>query len=65
MLAYSLNRSLMLSDDLTVEDTYRKLAESDYRFETLIECVVTSPQFLTKRGPEKVAQADSQAEKKN
>jgi hypothetical protein len=52
LLAYALGRSLMLSDDPTIEAMRAKLAANDYRFDTLVESIVTSPQFLTKRGPE-------------
>jgi acetyl esterase/lipase len=55
LLAYSLNRSLMLSDELTVQQLRENLAKNDYKFETLIEGIVTSPQFLNKRGREDVA----------
>jgi hypothetical protein len=40
----------MLSDDETVHAMRTKLAANDYRFGTLIDTIVTSPQFLTKRG---------------
>lgn len=49
MLAYGLGRSLMLSDELTVSDMNAKLAASGYRFSSLVESIVTSPQFLNKR----------------
>lgn len=50
MLSYALGRTLLLSDDDTVEDLHLKLAANGYRFHTLLEGIVTSPQFLTKRG---------------
>jgi hypothetical protein len=56
LLAYALGRSLQLSDELTVEEIHAKLARDGYRFETLVEGIVTSPQFLNKRGREKLAQ---------
>ncbi len=49
MLVYALGRSLMLSDEPTVERMRRRLAASGYRFAPLVETIVTSPQFLTKR----------------
>ena len=52
LLAFALGRSLMLSDELLVEAMRTKLAANGYRFETLIESIVTSPQFRTKRGSE-------------
>ena len=50
LLAYALGRSLMLSDDLLIEEMRRKLAADGHRFDAAIEAIVTSPQFLTKRG---------------
>ncbi len=49
LLAYALGRSLMLSDDTTLSAIRAKLADDGYRFATLVECVVTSRQFLNKR----------------
>ena len=56
MLAYALGRSLMLSDDPLIHQTEGKLAQNDYRLNTLVECFVTGPQFLNKRGGDAVAQ---------
>lgn len=50
MLAYALGRSLILSDELLVRQIRDKLSKSNYRVDTLIESIVTSPQFLNKRG---------------
>ena len=50
LLSYSLGRSLILSDELLVRDMRENLETGDYRFGTLIETIVTSPQFLNKRG---------------
>jgi Protein of unknown function (DUF1592)/Protein of unknown function (DUF1588)/Protein of unknown function (DUF1587)/Protein of unknown function (DUF1585)/Protein of unknown function (DUF1595) len=55
LLAYALGRSLLLSDDTTVAAMRTKLAASGYKFDTLVESIVTSPQFLTKRGREALA----------
>jgi Protein of unknown function (DUF1592)/Protein of unknown function (DUF1588)/Protein of unknown function (DUF1587)/Protein of unknown function (DUF1585)/Protein of unknown function (DUF1595) len=52
LLAYALNRSLQMSDDLTVQRMQTKLAANGYRFGSLVETVVTSPQFLNRRNPE-------------
>jgi hypothetical protein len=52
MLAYSLGRSLMLSDEPTVEQMRTKLAANDYRFASMVESIVTSKQFLNRRVPE-------------
>jgi len=52
LLAYGLGRSLVLSDDTTVEHMRATLAASAYRFDSLVETIVTSPQFLNKRSPD-------------
>ncbi|HWN95669.1 MAG TPA: DUF1592 domain-containing protein, partial [Methylomirabilota bacterium] len=49
LLAYGLGRTLILSDDSTVQEMRAKLAKNGYRFGTLVESIVTSPQFLNKR----------------
>ena len=56
LLAYALNRSLQLSDELTVERMEARLAAGGYKFSELVETIVTSPQFLnqrTSRSPDK------------
>ena len=50
LLAYALGRSLLLSDDATIDDMRAKLAGNGYRFGSLVESIITSPQFLRKRG---------------
>ena len=55
LLAYALGRSLALSDDLLIQEMGRELADNGYRFETLIDSIVTSRQFLNKRGGEQLA----------
>jgi hypothetical protein len=45
LLAYALDRSLQLSDESLIE----KMAAHDVHFQSLIETIVTSPQFLNKR----------------
>jgi hypothetical protein len=54
LLAYALGRSLALSDEFLIQETGRKLAGDGWRFETVIESIVTSRQFLNKRGREQV-----------
>jgi hypothetical protein len=49
LLAYGLGRTLMPSDDETVGAMRAKLAANGYRFDGLVEVIVTSPQFLNKR----------------
>jgi hypothetical protein len=49
LLAEALGRTLLLSDDPLIEQMRAKLAATDYHFGTLVDCIVTSPQFLKKR----------------
>ena len=49
LLAYALGRSLQLSDEPTLERMQTQLAANGYRFSPLVETIVTSPQFRTKR----------------
>jgi hypothetical protein len=51
-LVYALGRSLMLSDEPAIEEMRGKMAANGNRFSTLVESIVTSPQFLTKRAPD-------------
>jgi len=55
LLSYGLGRSLLPSDDGAVKSMRERLAAEGYRFSTLIENIVTSPQFLTKRGTSDLA----------
>ncbi|NQV22964.1 MAG: DUF1592 domain-containing protein [Rhodopirellula sp.] len=50
LVSYALGRSLILSDELLIQDLHAKLKADDYRFGSLVENIVTSPQFLNKRG---------------
>jgi len=52
LLAYALNRSLQLSDEAVVERMETRLAAKENRFSSLIDTIVTSPQFLNRRNPE-------------
>ncbi|HYI93177.1 MAG TPA: DUF1592 domain-containing protein [Bryobacteraceae bacterium] len=49
LLAYALGRSLAISDDPLIQEIVSKLATTGHRFETIIESIVTSRQFLNKR----------------
>jgi mono/diheme cytochrome c family protein len=51
LLSYSLNRTLQLSDESLVDRMETRLAAQGYRFDSLLETIVTSPQFLNKRVP--------------
>jgi hypothetical protein len=55
LLAYALGRTLLLSDDPTIEDMRAKLAANGYRFSELVEMIVTGPQFLNRRDYSDVA----------
>jgi hypothetical protein len=59
LLAFALNRSLILSDDLLVEDMTRALARDKFRVQTAIEHIVTSPQFLNLRNRNAVTSTES------
>jgi hypothetical protein len=52
LLAYALGRSLLLSDELTVEQMRGIANAKGYRFSPLVEAIVTSPQFRNKRSTE-------------
>jgi Protein of unknown function (DUF1592)/Protein of unknown function (DUF1588)/Protein of unknown function (DUF1587)/Protein of unknown function (DUF1585)/Protein of unknown function (DUF1595)/Planctomycete cytochrome C len=49
LLAYALGRSLQPSDDETIEGMRTRLAADGDRFGSLVESIVTSPQFLNRR----------------
>jgi hypothetical protein len=59
LLAYSLNRSLMLSDEPLIEKMEKNLAARKYQFDSLIETIVTSPQFLDRRSPQQPQEPDN------
>ena len=49
MLVYALGRSPLLSDEPLLDTMRTNLAAGGYRFSSLIETIVTSPQFLNMR----------------
>jgi hypothetical protein len=49
LLAYALNRSLQLSDESIIDRMKTGLAAKEYRFDTLVEAIVASPQFRNAR----------------
>jgi hypothetical protein len=63
LFAYALSRSLILSDDPTITELRANLAQNDYRFQTIIDGIVTSPQFMNRRAaataPVAVANAET------
>jgi hypothetical protein len=52
LFSYALGRGLLLSDRKALADMRAKLATDHYAFGSLVESIVTSPQFLHKRGGE-------------
>jgi hypothetical protein len=50
MFSYALGRSLQLSDKKALEAMRARLAADKYAFGSLVEVIVTSRQFLKKRG---------------
>jgi hypothetical protein len=50
LLTYALGRSLLITDEPLLEAMRAKLATSGYKMSALIETIVSSPQFLNKRG---------------
>jgi Protein of unknown function (DUF1592)/Protein of unknown function (DUF1588)/Protein of unknown function (DUF1585)/Protein of unknown function (DUF1595) len=56
LLAYALGRSLIPSDDLMIQEMRGKLSARGYRFDAMIESIVSSRQFLTKRGREELTE---------
>jgi Protein of unknown function (DUF1592)/Protein of unknown function (DUF1588)/Protein of unknown function (DUF1587)/Protein of unknown function (DUF1585)/Protein of unknown function (DUF1595)/Cytochrome C oxidase, cbb3-type, subunit III len=60
LLSFALSRSLMLSDEPLIEHMETKLAANGYRFSTLVESIVTSPQFLDRRSTDSTDKYDVQ-----
>jgi hypothetical protein len=50
LLAYALGRGLTVSDRKTLGEMHTRLVADRYAFNSLVEVIVTSPQFLNKRG---------------
>jgi hypothetical protein len=55
LTSYALGRSLQLSDDLLLRQMQQRLAANGYRFGSLVEALVTSPQFRNRRAPAAIA----------
>jgi hypothetical protein len=55
LTAYALGRTLLPSDDALIEQMRARLAKDNFRFGGLVETIITSPQFLTKRVPATLA----------
>jgi mono/diheme cytochrome c family protein len=54
LFSYALGRKLLLSDRKQLDAMRTKLKADDYAFGSLVESIVTSPQFLNKRGKDDV-----------
>lgn len=50
LLGYALGRGVQLSDEPLIADMMERLKENDYRFSTVLEAIVLSPQFRMIRG---------------
>ncbi len=50
ILAYALGRTLLATDDDLLDQMRQRLAANGHRFSALVETIITSPQFLNKRG---------------
>jgi hypothetical protein len=50
----------LLSDEPTIQRMETRLAPSGYRFSTLLEIAVTSPQFLNRRNTSLIEKPDIQ-----
>jgi hypothetical protein len=56
LFAYALGRSLIQSDELAIHEMQDKLAANGYRFDNLIAGIVTSRQFLNRRGGDELSE---------
>jgi hypothetical protein len=62
LLSYALGRTLLPSDDELVGRMRAALADGGYRFHQVVQCIVTSRQFLEKRGNQQLIPQYSQRE---
>lgn len=60
LLAFALGRSLIPSDDAVIQEMRGRLAADQYRFDGAVEAIITSPQFLNKRGRGNLAEMGTQ-----
>jgi hypothetical protein len=56
LFSYALGRSLQPSDRKALQAMRKRLAAEDFAFGSLVEAIVTSPQFLNRRGPERAGE---------
>jgi hypothetical protein len=59
LLAYALGRSLLPSDDETIDTMRTRLAANGDRFGVLVESIVTSPQFRNRRADSQLAEGSA------
>jgi len=52
MLAFGLSRSLLLSDEPLIEQVQAALEDQAFRMGSLVETIITSPQFRNRRNPD-------------
>ncbi|MEE2636003.1 MAG: DUF1592 domain-containing protein [Acidobacteriota bacterium] len=52
MLAFGLSRSLLLSDEPLIEQVQATLEDQAFRIGSLVETIITSPQFRNRRNPD-------------
>jgi cytochrome c553 len=57
LLSYALGRSLLLSDDVLIDQMKSRLTSEHYRFGAMVEAIVTSKPFRTKRATNEVRTA--------
>ncbi|MCX6604203.1 MAG: DUF1592 domain-containing protein [Acidobacteria bacterium] len=55
LLAYALGRSVALSDEVLIQEISSQLPALGFRFDTVLERIVTSRQFLNRRGRDQLA----------
>jgi hypothetical protein len=54
LLTFALGRTLALSDEPLIEEIHLRLSKDGYRFETIVDSIITSRQFLTRRNHEQI-----------
>ena len=59
LLSYALSRTLLLSDESLLLRMHEQAEANEYRFGVLVETIVSSSQFLNKRGRQPINVADS------
>ena len=64
LLSYALDRSLILSDESLVDTMEAKLTLSGYKFDSLVETIVASPQFRNRRGSDVTAKTPAPSKAK-